>query len=690
VVNLRAYWRFLVVGYQFLPILVAYARDRRRFLVIGGSRQVDAATRRRRAESLLESMLTLGPTFIKLGQILSTRPDVLPPEYIDVFAQLQDSVPPAPWEDAREVLEEDLGPVGGAFDEFDTDAISGASLGQVYYAVRDGDPVAVKVRRPGVEALVEADLRVIKFSVPLLARFVGRAQAFSLETLADEFATVIRQEMDYRRERRMLLEIRENFADHPDVRIPSVVDDASTGRVLTMEYVPGAKISNLRDLDSMGIDRTTLAETLQRVYLQMIIADGVFHADPHPGNLAVQDDGTLVFYDFGMSGRVDPFVQGKIVDFYAAVAQQNVDEILDTLIEMGTLSPEADRETMADVMELAIADARGEDIEQYRVQQIVEQVEDTIYEFPLRLPPNLALVLRVATVVEGVCVMLDPDFDFIDVATDFLDEEGFIEAGVREFLSEQVDELQGAARSMVRVPRKLERTLDKAERGDVRVEADLQDPNDLFERLGKRIVLGLFLAASTIAAAYLYVQASLVAAGVAVGALLGCLLMLYLSFRESQGIRAEPQFTRQNLRRREMEEAGSEGAAGQEGGLGGLGMAPRLGQDEEGAQPPEDEPEPSTRPDRDRPPAGRRRDRDGDRSRPRERERDRERRPASPWTDGDRGVDIEVREADAGALDGDRRDGDGASGDGSDSGTDAVAADGQGRDGGDDDDGSSR
>jgi len=207
--------------------------------------------------------------------------------------------------------------------------------------------------------------------------------------------------MDYHREARMLTEIRGNFADDPDVRIPEVVDSHSTERILTMEYVLGTKINDVGTLDDLAVDRTALAETLQRTYLQMIIDDGVFHADPTPATLRFRDDGTLVFYDFRMSGRVDSFVQGKIVDFYVAVASQDIQAILDALVEMGTLSPEADRQVMGEVMELAIADARGEDIEQYRVQQIVSQVEDTMYEFPLRLLADLALVLRVATVVEG-------------------------------------------------------------------------------------------------------------------------------------------------------------------------------------------------------------------------------------------------------------------------------------------------
>ncbi len=560
-VNLRAYWRFVIVTWQFLPLILAYARDRRRFLLFGRSRQVSPAQRRRRAASLLDSLLTLGPTFIKLGQLLSTRPDILPPEYIDEFTKLQDSVPPADWPDAKAVLEAELGAVDERFADFETDAISGASLGQVYFARVDGQPVAVKVRRPGVEDLVEADLRVIRWSLPILMYFVDEARSFSLETLADEFAKTIRQEMDYKREARMLVEIRENFAGYEGIRMPRVIDSHSTGRVLTMEYVKGTKISNVEELDSRNLDRSELAERLQRAYLKMIIDDGVFHADPHPGNLAVQDDGTLVFYDFGMSGYVDPFVQDRIVDFYAAVASQDIDAILDTLIEMGTLSPEADRQVMGDVMELAIADARGEDIEQYRVQQIVQQVEDTIYEFPLRLPSNLALVLRVATVVEGVCVTLDPDFDFIDVATGYLRSQGYIEEGVRDFVEERVTEVRDAAESVVRVPPKLEDALDRIEREDLHVRADIEDSDNLLDRLAARLILGMALATGGLSTAVLYSFSTVEATAVAGGATGVVIVLLYRSFRKRRGIRAQPQFTRQNLRERqdESEEAGALG-----------------------------------------------------------------------------------------------------------------------------------
>nr|WP_115865243.1 AarF/ABC1/UbiB kinase family protein [Halorussus litoreus] len=549
-VELRAYRRFFVVAYHFLPLLVSYARDRRRFLLFGRSRRVDSETRVERAETLLESLLTLGPTFIKLGQLLSTRPDVLPPEYVEVLAQLQDEVPPAPWADARVVLEEEVGPVEERFDDFDTDAISGASLGQVYTARVDDREVAVKVRRPDIEDLVAADLQVVRWSLPVLLYFVGDARAFSLETLAEEFGRVIRQEMDYEREAEMLAEIRANFEGDDAVAIPAVLESHSGPRVLTMEYIEGTKINDVEELDALGIDRHEVAVNLQRAYLQMMLEDGVFHADPHPGNLAVCDDGTIVFYDFGMSGRVDEFVQNKIVDFYVSVANRDIDGILDALVEMGTLSPEADRETMGQVMELAIEDARGENIETYRVQQIVSQVEDTIYEFPLRLPSNLALVLRVATVVEGVCVTLDTDFDFISVATDYLSEQGYREETIRQYATETGDQLRRSVESSVRVPPKLEDALDRIDRDDFYVRADVEDSNDVFERLAKRLVYGMLLASGAFSTAFLYATTEVRAAAVAATFSLGVAVMLYRTFRKRKGTRVTPQFTRHEMRRR--------------------------------------------------------------------------------------------------------------------------------------------
>jgi len=556
-VNPRAYWRFLVVTWQFLPLLLSYARDRRRFLLFGRSRQVSSERRRRRAEQLLDSMLTLGPTFIKLGQLLSTRPDVLPPEYIAEFAKLQDRVPPADWAEAEAVLETELGPVETRFDSLDTDPISGASLGQVYEGRVDGQKVAVKVRRPGVRSLVEADLRVVRWSVPILARFVDDVRSFSLETLADEFAKTIREEMNYEREAEMLQEIRENFRDNDTVRIPSVVETHSTAAVLTMEYVDGTKVNNLTRLAELDIDRKTLAERLQFLYLQMIMEDGVFHADPHPGNLAVADDGTLVLYDFGMSGYVDPYIQDNVVEFYTAVVREDFDAIIDALIEIGTLSPDADRELMREILDLAMTDLQGGDVDQYRIQQIIDQIENTIYEFPFRIPANLALVLRVATVVEGVCVALDPEFDFVEAAQRYFTREGYVEEGARQYIRSSGRQVREAAGATVRVPPKLETVLEKMDRDELQTDAAIRDPEDHFERLARRVVLGVVFSAGIVSTTALWIagQTTEAALGAALTAVVGYLL--HRSFQTGLTLYAQSdaQFTRQRLRDRDEEEA---------------------------------------------------------------------------------------------------------------------------------------
>jgi predicted unusual protein kinase regulating ubiquinone biosynthesis (AarF/ABC1/UbiB family) len=550
-VNLRAYWRFFVVMRRFSPLIVAYWRDRKRYFLFGGGRDVDAETQRERAAVLLDILLTLGPTFIKLGQILSTRPDILPPAYIEVLEGLQDDVPPAPWEESKVVLEDEFGPVDETFDDFDREPISGASLGQVYTARYEGTDVAVKVRRPGIESLVEADLRTIRWSIPLVKAFIGSGRAFSLENLADEFAKTIREEMDYKRERAMLEEIRANFADEDRIRIPTAFEAVSGPRVLTMEYIPGTKISDIDALDEAGHDRNAIAETLQEVYLQMIIEDGVFHADPHPGNLAVDDRGAVIFYDFGMAGRVDPFIQEKIVDFYVAVARQDIDGILDTLIAMGTLSPEADREVMGNVMELAIADASGEDIEQYQVNQIIEQVESTIYEFPLRLPPNLALVLRVATVVEGVCVTLDPEFDFISTATEYLRDEGYYEQTARDLAEDAGRQVQRTTEALFTVPPKADDFLERANRGNLHVDVTIEDDSNVLDKLAMRIAYSVLLAVGVLSATILYSFADAWRlAGIVLLLAVPLAVALYRSFRKKRGIKARPQFTRQGMKKR--------------------------------------------------------------------------------------------------------------------------------------------
>nr|WP_276252151.1 AarF/ABC1/UbiB kinase family protein [Halomicroarcula sp. SHR3] len=551
-VRLRALWRALVVAWQFVPFLWAWARDRKRFLLFGRSRDVTSEQRVQRARRLKTTFVELGPAFIKLGQMLSTRPDALPAEYIEVLSELQDRVPPEPWADIEPLLETELGaPVDERFDEFDTDPISGASLGQVYGASVDGQRVAVKVLRPGIRERVESDLRVLSTLTPLLARGAEPAQAYTLENLSEEFAATIREEMDYAHEARMLRDIGASFADRDDVAIPEVVESHSTDRVVTMTYLDGVKIDDVASIDEMGVDRGELVQRLEEVYIQMIVEDGRFHADPHPGNLAVQADGTLVFYDFGMTGRLGPRTREQLMEFYVGLAADDVDRVMDAFVAMGALDPAANREVMAEAFEIVIEQFRGEDISDYRVEQLVGQFESQLYEFPMRLPQDLALVVRVTTVLEGVCRTLDPEFDFIEIITDYVMEQGGADAGeaIREEIQETVTQ---GARSLVTTAPRAERALDIAERGELTLETVLRDGDGLARQMAKRLLLGFVAAAGIPVAALFYVDATLPSMALALGVTGLSLAALVWSFRRSRGSSlGSPQFTRHEMRRRE-------------------------------------------------------------------------------------------------------------------------------------------
>lgn len=546
---IRFYWRFIRVTFHFFPLALEYLRDRRRFFIIGDSRDVTPEMRKRRAKRLLDSFITLGPTFIKLGQILSTRPDVLPREYIDTLSELQDTVPPAPYKDAKKVVEEELGGIDEVFDTFEPDAISGASLGQVHIAEYKGEKVAVKVRRPGVKELVEVDLRIIKLFLPIVTHFINEGQAYSLRNLADEFDRVIHEEMDYHREARMLKEIKKNFREDRNVVIPGTYDDVSTRRVLTLEYVGGIKITDVDAIRRQGHDPSRIARNLEKAYLRMILDDGVFHGDPHPGNLAVNERGQIVFYDFGMSGRVPPRMRTKIVNFYISVANRDAEGIMDALIDMGTLDPSVNKNTMIRVLEIVIEDLQGEEIEEWRVQQIINEVENTIYEYPFRLPPNMALVLRVATVLEGVCLQLDPDINFIDVAAEYLLEEDYLEEGVEKFIEDTRKQAEDTVKAAVRTPVKLEKVLDKIERNDLQVRAELRDTRSYIDRLGKRLAYSILAGTLVISASILATINILYGVPPLLGSFFFFVLLI-ISLRRGRGLRGEPQFTRHEMRKR--------------------------------------------------------------------------------------------------------------------------------------------
>jgi len=550
-IRLRALWRAVVIVWQFVPLVGTWLRDRRRFFLFGAERDVSSAERSRRARILKETFVDLGPAFVKLGQMLSTRPDALPAEYVDVLSELQDRVPPAPWEEIEPVIDAEIGPVDEVFDAFDREPISGASLGQVYGAEVDGQRVAVKVLRPNVRRRVESDLRVVSTLIPVLRWSAPPGQAFTLSNLAEEFTVTIREEMDYAHEAARLEEVRGNFAEVEDVVVPRALPDHSTDRVLTMTYVEGTKIDDLDGIRDLGVDEERVVTRLTEIYIKMIVEDGVFHADPHPGNLAVQSDGSIVFYDFGMTGELGPETRSHLVDFYVGIATDDIDQVIDSFVAMEALDPTADREMVRQLFELAFEQFRGADLEEFDVEGIISEFEGAMYEFPMRIPQDLAHVVRVTTVLDGVTRTLAPEYDFLEVITEYVVEQGMASGGA-EIRDRVTDQLRQSARASVGIPPRLDDALDRVDRGDLALSTVIADDRGAFERMAKRLCYGLLFSAGFPLIAYFYsvgaVRATLATGGVT--ALIGTVVVWSFRRRRGPGFGSTSQFAQEGANRR--------------------------------------------------------------------------------------------------------------------------------------------
>ncbi|WP_335998820.1 ABC1 kinase family protein [Halorientalis halophila] len=490
--------RYLSVVVRFLPFAVAFLRDRRRYLLFGGPRRLDESAHRRRAERIRDTMLELGPAFVKVGQVLSTRPDIVPPTYADVFATLQDEVPEDAGGDPRSIVEAEL---GDDLDLSTLETVAGGSLAYVYTVRYRGERIALKVRRPGLKPVIERDLRVVRALVPVIGAFVPDRQAYSIRNAADDFEEIILDELDFDRERTVMADVRENLADDDGVTVPAAHEELSSERILAMEYLPGRKITDEDAFEELDVTPHQMAERIATVYLKMGLVDGVFHADPHPGNLAVTADGSLLLYDFGMSERLPETVQADLVSLYRALVRRDVHGLVDALIALDVLEPDVDRAEVGRVLELVVQNLEGRPEITWRA--IVTELTTMLRDFPFRIPPDVMLLVRVGTVGEGVCRQLDPEFDFLVVIRRFLVEEGFIEHELQALAEETWTDVQRSLPALTRLPARLDRTLDRLEREELVVRTNPVDGQSRGDRnLGYAVLAG----ALAITAAILTVQ----------------------------------------------------------------------------------------------------------------------------------------------------------------------------------------
>ncbi|MFS8018712.1 putative ABC-type Cd(2+) transporter [Helianthus anomalus] len=423
--------------------------NNQKFAYRGGMTEQKKVQRRKNlAKWLKESILRLGPTFIKIGQQFSTRVDILAQEYVDQLSELQDQVPPFPSETAVSIIEEELGaPVNEIFDYFDFEPIAAASLGQVHRAKLKGQELVIKVQRPGLKDLFDIDLKNLRVIAENLQKLDPKSDGAKRDWVAiyDECANVLYQEIDYTKEAENAELFASNFKDLDYVKVPNIYWKYTTPQVLTMEYVPGIKINRIQALDQLGVDRKRLGRYAVESYLEQILSHGFFHADPHPGNIAVDDvnGGRLIFYDFGMMGSISPNIREGLLEVFYGVYEKDPNKVLQAMVQMGVLVPTGDmtavRRTAQFFLnsfeerlvaqrkerEMATAElgfkkqlTKEEKIEKkkQRLAAIGEDLLAIAADQPFRFPATFTFVVRAFSVLDGIGKGLDPRFDITEIA----------------------------------------------------------------------------------------------------------------------------------------------------------------------------------------------------------------------------------------------------------------------------------
>ncbi len=397
-----------------------------RRLVYRGAEGSDSKGRQleRQGVWLKENLIGLGPTFIKIGQALGTRADLLPLAYIKELALLQDQVPAFPNGVAFARVESELKrPVAEAFAEIDSEPVASASLGQVYRALlHTGEEVAVKVQRPNLRETVGFDIAVLARLVRRLSRYPSFTENADWEGMLREFRETISEEMDYAREGKNAERFRQNFRGWRVVRVPRIHWTHTTSRVITMDFIRGTKVTDLDGLRARRISPVKVNRLLVRAYLKQLLEDGFFHADPHPGNLLVMDTGHLAFFDFGMVGRITPDLQSKMIDSFFHVVGRDTEGLAQDLIDLNFLKPGVNPERIRPVVEGLFRHYLNLKLGDVNFKELTYDLAEVMYEYPFRLPSNFTYIIRALMTLEGIGLVTDPGFSFFETARPYAKE----------------------------------------------------------------------------------------------------------------------------------------------------------------------------------------------------------------------------------------------------------------------------
>lgn len=458
-----------------------------------------------RAEAFASDLESLGPTFIKLGQLLSTRYDLLPAAYTTALSRLQDEVKPFDIELVHRTIEEELGAdVRHIFADFDPEPLAAASLGQVHRArLRSGREVVVKVQRPGVRESVHTDIATLARIAAVADRGSDLGRTYGFARLLREFERSLRLELDYRREARNLTRFAALTSAYDLLIVPEPVPDLTTGRVLTMDYIDGRKVTDVGPLGLLDIDAAAIVEQLFAAYLNCILDHGFLHADPHPGNLLVTPDGRLAILDLGMVSTVPPRLQEKLVRLLVALGDDNGEQAARVLAAMGQPLDDYDADAFRDDVTHLVSDAvsEGPDLQAGRVLIELSRISGV---HGLRPPPEMAMVGKALLNLDQTTTHLDPDFEPAEAIRDNLPH--ILRGGLRTSPGNLVTAALDAKEFTSQLPRRANQILDNLAEGQLRVRVDAMDEarlHTVLQRLANRLTLGLVIAAAILGASLL-------------------------------------------------------------------------------------------------------------------------------------------------------------------------------------------
>lgn len=513
--NYSRHRRFVDIWAFVLLLVTGTWLDGKSWSYSGGmTEEKKVARRKRQAIWIRDTFLDLGPTFIKVGQLFSTRADLFPSEYVEELSKLQDRVPAFSYEQVVVIIKQDLGkPVNELFLSFDPIPLAAASLGQVHKAqLHSGEEVVVKVQRPGLKKLFTIDLQILRGIARYFQSHPDWGRGRDWIGIYEECCRILWEEIDYISEGRNADTFRRNFREYDWVKVPRVYWRYASPRVLTLEYLPGIKISHYEALEAAGLDRKLIAQQGAQAYLQQLLNDGFFHADPHPGNIAVSPEGgALIFYDFGMMGRIKSNVREQLMETLFGIAQKNAERVVTSLVELGALSPTDDMGPVRRSIQYMLDHFMDKPFENQSVSQISDDLYEIAYDQPFRFPATFTFVMRAFSTLEGVGKGLDPEFNFMEVAKPFalqIMTNGNSPDG-NSFLNELGRQAAQVSSTALGLPRRIEDTIEKLERGDLRVRVRSTESDKILRRISS-IQLGtnytLLISAFTLSATILFVN----------------------------------------------------------------------------------------------------------------------------------------------------------------------------------------